>query len=125
FKGPGEDGIPNVILKQCSAQLMPLLHTCLRAVVEVRYFPKRWRAWRTIVLRKPGWPDFFLFLFLYFISNFMSFGARPYVRQIFYKAPVNRIDLSALSASISTCALQAKPAHGFQKTDCYDMTPCS
>jgi Endonuclease-reverse transcriptase len=58
FKGPGEDGIPNVVLKECMSLLTPLLHACLTAILNLKYFPQRWRTWKTIVLRKPGRPDY-------------------------------------------------------------------
>ncbi|KIJ22827.1 hypothetical protein M422DRAFT_276688 [Sphaerobolus stellatus SS14] len=58
FKAPGNDGILNIVLKMCSSTIAPLLHTCLVASVKIRYFPKAWRQWDTIVLRKPGRPDY-------------------------------------------------------------------
>jgi hypothetical protein len=58
FKAPGVDGIPNIVLKECESVLTPLLHTCLIAIINLRYFPKLWRTWKTIVLRKPGRPDY-------------------------------------------------------------------
>ena len=58
FKAPGEDGIPNVVLKECETLLMPLLYTCLLAILTTGYFPKRWRSWKTIRLQKPGKPDY-------------------------------------------------------------------
>ena len=58
FKAPGEDGIPNLVLKKCEALLTPLLHTCLLEILNTGYFPKRWHSWKTIVLRKPGKPDY-------------------------------------------------------------------
>ena len=58
FKAPGKDRIPNVVLKECETLLMPMLHTCLLAVLTTGYFPKRWHSWKTIVLWKPGKPDY-------------------------------------------------------------------
>jgi Endonuclease-reverse transcriptase len=58
FKAPGIDGIPNIVLKECEDTLTPLLHTCLLAILKLKYFPKTWRTWKTIVLRKPGRPDY-------------------------------------------------------------------
>jgi hypothetical protein len=58
FKAPGIDGIPNIVLKECEDILTPLLHTCLLAILKLKYFPKTWRTWKTIVLRKPGRPDY-------------------------------------------------------------------
>jgi Reverse transcriptase (RNA-dependent DNA polymerase) len=60
FKAPGEDGIPNVVLKECSAILTLFLHTGLNAILSIGYFPRRWRTWKTIVLRKPGRPDYMI-----------------------------------------------------------------
>ena len=58
FKAPGPDSIPNIVLKCASEVLAPLLHTCLRATLLLRYYPKAWRTWTTIVLRKPGMADY-------------------------------------------------------------------
>jgi Reverse transcriptase (RNA-dependent DNA polymerase) len=58
FKAPGVDGIPNIVLKECESILTPRLHTCLIAIINLRYFPKYWRTWKTIVLCKPGRPDY-------------------------------------------------------------------
>jgi len=57
-KAPGNDGIPNIVLKEASGVLAPCLHTCLQAVLQLSYFPRAWREWTTVVLRKPGKPDY-------------------------------------------------------------------
>ena len=58
FNASGEDGIPNVVLRECKTLLTPLLHTSLLAILNTGYFPKRWRSWKTIVLWTPGKPDY-------------------------------------------------------------------
>ncbi|KIJ47912.1 hypothetical protein M422DRAFT_163558, partial [Sphaerobolus stellatus SS14] len=58
FKAPGDDGIPNIVLQKASASISPRLHTCLLATIHLHYFPKAWRTWTTIVLRKPNRPDY-------------------------------------------------------------------
>ncbi|KIJ29074.1 hypothetical protein M422DRAFT_269597 [Sphaerobolus stellatus SS14] len=40
FKAPGNNGIPNIILKKCATLIAPFLHTCLEASVQLQYFPK-------------------------------------------------------------------------------------
>jgi hypothetical protein len=58
FKVPGIDGIPNVVLKKCADIVAPYLHSCVVACLKLGYFPKAWREWTTVVLQKPGKPDY-------------------------------------------------------------------
>jgi hypothetical protein len=58
FKAPGNDGIPNVVLRQNTVILTPYLHQCLLVSLRLKYFPKAWREWTTVVLKKPGRPDY-------------------------------------------------------------------
>ncbi|KAJ8468306.1 hypothetical protein ONZ45_g17291 [Pleurotus djamor] len=44
FKVPGPDGIPNIVL--------------MRAIFDSDYYPKAWRRWTTVVLKKPGKPRY-------------------------------------------------------------------
>ncbi|KAF8579183.1 hypothetical protein K439DRAFT_1360197, partial [Ramaria rubella] len=58
YKAPGSDGIPNIVLKKSASLLVPLLHNFLTAILHLRYFPKEWHEWTTIILRKPGRSDY-------------------------------------------------------------------
>lgn len=57
-KAPGLDGIPNVVLKQCSDQIAPHLATIFNAVFELDVYHQAWRDSITCVLRKPGRPSY-------------------------------------------------------------------
>ncbi|KAL7277809.1 hypothetical protein ACG7TL_002174 [Trametes sanguinea] len=58
FKVPGPDGIPNEVYKHCAAILTPLLGKIFRATFDLKYYPACWKVSDTIVLRKPGKPDY-------------------------------------------------------------------
>jgi hypothetical protein len=58
FKAPGPDGIPNVVLKRCIAQLVDRLYFIFRAVFELETYPDEWKESITVVLRKPGKPSY-------------------------------------------------------------------
>ena len=57
-KAPGPDKIPNIVLRSAVHIIAPLLHRCLLTILNLKYFPAAWRSWLTIVLQKPGWPDY-------------------------------------------------------------------
>jgi hypothetical protein len=57
-KCPGADEIPNRFLKAMGEPLVKALQTLITAVFRVSYYPKSFRAARTIVLRKPSKPDY-------------------------------------------------------------------
>ena len=57
-KAPGNDGIPNIVLKRCVPLIAPILLTCLHAILRLQYFPQWWREWTTVVIRKPGREDY-------------------------------------------------------------------
>jgi len=58
YKAPGPYKIPNVVLHKTITTLAPLLHKCLITILMLNYCPKAWRMWLTIILHKPGWPDY-------------------------------------------------------------------
>jgi ribonuclease HI len=58
FKAPGENGIPNVLIKQCVDVLLPYLGPLFRATFELKTYPAEWRDSITKVLRKPGKADY-------------------------------------------------------------------
>jgi len=57
-KCPGADEIPNWFLQSIGEPLAKALQGLLTAVNKVNYYPKRFRAACTIVLRKPSKPDY-------------------------------------------------------------------
>jgi ribonuclease HI len=54
FKAPGENGIPNVLIKQCADILLPYIGPLFRATFELKTYPAEWKDSITRVLRKPG-----------------------------------------------------------------------
>ena len=53
FKVPGEDGIPNVVLKETVDLILLHLIQIFRAVFKLDTYSDHWHMWNTIVLRKP------------------------------------------------------------------------
>jgi len=58
FKAPGPDGICNIVFKRCSEQLTPYLTYLFNAVFTLNTYFDPWREFTTVVLRKPGKPDY-------------------------------------------------------------------
>src|SRR5271154_6307781 len=58
YKAPGLNGISNSILTHCVDILTPYLGPIFRATFTVGYYPHKWKRYKTIVLRKPGKPDY-------------------------------------------------------------------
>jgi hypothetical protein len=57
-KCPGADEIPNRFLQMMGEPLVKALQALITAVFRANYYPKSFRAARTIVLRKPSKPDY-------------------------------------------------------------------
>lgn len=57
-KAPGEDGIPNRILKSIIDLILPYLYVIFNACLSTGYCPTHFRSSITVVLRKPGKPDY-------------------------------------------------------------------
>ena len=57
-KAPGEDGIPNRILKSIIDLILPHLYVIFNACLSTGYCPTHFRSSITVVLRKPGKPDY-------------------------------------------------------------------
>ena len=53
-KAPGLDEIPNRCIKQCLAQLLPILQRIFQQCVSIGYHPAQFRKARTIMLQKAG-----------------------------------------------------------------------
>src|SRR5277367_1055212 len=58
YKAPGLNGISNSILTKCADLISPHLGTIVRSTFRVGYYPYKWKRYKTIVLRKPGKPDY-------------------------------------------------------------------
>lgn len=57
-KCPGSDGILNRFLKAMGKSLVEVLTKLINACLKYSYFPQQFRHARTIVLRKPGKPNY-------------------------------------------------------------------
>lgn len=57
-KSPGSDAIPNRFLKAMGCPLAEVLKNLTNACFRAEYFPKQFRHARTIILRKPGKPNY-------------------------------------------------------------------
>ena len=53
-KAPGNDGIPNVVLKEAVDLILPYLIQIFRAALRLNTYSDAWHTWSTIVLHKPG-----------------------------------------------------------------------
>jgi hypothetical protein len=60
YKAPGPSGIPNILLKQCANTLVPCLLPIYNVLLNLGHGPAKWKLSSTIVLRKPGKPDYSL-----------------------------------------------------------------
>ena len=58
FKAPGPDGIPNIVLTKCADILVDRLWPIYKAIMEKGWYYAPWKAFTTIVLRKPGKPRY-------------------------------------------------------------------
>jgi retron-type reverse transcriptase len=56
-KAPGEDQIPNRILKVAQESLVPILTTVFNSSLDLQYCPKAFKKSITVSLRKPGKSD--------------------------------------------------------------------
>ena len=54
YKAPGEDGIPNVVIKESLDLITEYLLEIFRATFTLHTYSNCWRIWDTIVLHKPG-----------------------------------------------------------------------
>jgi ribonuclease HI/endonuclease/exonuclease/phosphatase family metal-dependent hydrolase len=58
YKGVMANDIANVVLKQAKDILTPHLAAIYRATFNARYYPKQWKTYSSLVLRKPGRADY-------------------------------------------------------------------
>jgi hypothetical protein len=60
FKACGPDGVPNIVLKRASESLVLYLIHIFRVVFALNVYHTSWRESITVILRKPGKPDYTL-----------------------------------------------------------------
>ena len=58
FKAPGPDGIPNITLTKCADLIAERLSHIYRAMLDKNLMYKPWKMFITVVLRKPGKPNY-------------------------------------------------------------------
>ena len=58
YKAPGEDGIPNVVIKESLDLIAEYLLEIFQATFTLHTYSNRWQVWDTIILRKPGKPRY-------------------------------------------------------------------
>jgi hypothetical protein len=58
YKAPGPDRICNIVFKQCASLLVPFLLPLFNATINLSTYYQPWRQFTTVVLRKPGKPDY-------------------------------------------------------------------
>src|SRR6266481_7713720 len=58
FKATREDGIPNIVVKEVQDLLAEYLLWIFCATFDLGMYSGRWQSWDTIVLRKPGKPQY-------------------------------------------------------------------
>ena len=54
YKAPGEDSIPNVVIKESIELIAEYLLEIFRTTFALNTYSDCWRVWDTIVLREPG-----------------------------------------------------------------------
>ena len=58
YKAPSGNEYSNTVFIRCADILVPLLEPLYRASVRLNHCPNRWRNSTTVVIRKPGKPDY-------------------------------------------------------------------
>ena len=58
YKAHGPDGIPNIVLKECADLIITPLTNIFKAIINLDTYYDPWKEFTTIVLRKPGKPNY-------------------------------------------------------------------
>jgi len=58
YKAPGLNGTCNTVFVNCSEELIPHMGPIFRATFDLKLYPEEWKLSTTVVLRKPGCPDY-------------------------------------------------------------------
>jgi hypothetical protein len=60
YKAPGPDGISNSVYTHCTDLLVHRLGVLFRAMFKLHYYLDQWKVYNTMVIQKPGKPDYML-----------------------------------------------------------------
>jgi ribonuclease HI len=58
YKAPGPDSIPNIVLTKCANILIDRLYHVYTAIMNLGLYYDPWKQFTTVVLRKPGKPNY-------------------------------------------------------------------
>jgi hypothetical protein len=58
YKGTKNGTIPNSVLRHAREHLVPHLAPLFRATNTLKYYPQEWSTTETLVMKKPGKPDY-------------------------------------------------------------------
>jgi ribonuclease HI len=58
YKASGPDGIPNVVLQKTIDHTEDFLESLFQAIIRLGFYVDTWREFTTVVLRKPGKPNY-------------------------------------------------------------------
>jgi ribonuclease HI len=58
YKAYGPDEIPNIVLQRCLDLIIDYLYHIYRAIIKLSAYYNPWREFTTVVLRKPGKPNY-------------------------------------------------------------------
>jgi hypothetical protein len=58
YKAPGPNQISNSVYTHCADILVPFLGRLFRATFHLKHYPECWKLYSTVVIRKPGKPDY-------------------------------------------------------------------
>jgi hypothetical protein len=60
YNAPGPNGTCNCVYKNCTDLLVPYMGPIFRTTFTLKHYPEDWKLSSTVVLRKPGRPDYSL-----------------------------------------------------------------
>ena len=60
FKAPGPNGVCNVVFTKNADMLVPHLGHIFRVTFNLKWYPEQWKTLSTIVIQKPGNPNYLL-----------------------------------------------------------------
>ena len=103
-KAPGNDGIPGIVYHKTFSLLLPKLNKLYNAMLELSYFPNRWKNAEIIFLKKPGKVS------TYEAKNFRPISLLPVMSKIFERILQNRLNWFS-----DACQWMNKKQYGFQK----------
>ena len=60
YKAPGPNGVCNAVFVKCTDLLIPHLGPIFQVTFTLEHYPEQWKSSSTVVLKKPGHPDYTL-----------------------------------------------------------------